>query len=120
MRMVPYVEKAKEKGPATSDAKVLRAWLESTAEGVVRVPITVRAGGLAGVRWDLAIGALDVTMSDSALGVSFEDRVRQACQSDRPCRVWVEGRWRGGVLHIIHFSRAIAADEVADFVEREK
>ncbi|MBL8916803.1 MAG: hypothetical protein JNM17_39235 [Archangium sp.] len=120
MRMVPYAEKAKEKGPSTGDASALKAWLEGTKEAVLRVPITVIAGGMPGERWELKIGALDIAMSDSALGVSFEDRVRQASQGTRPVVVWVEGRWREGKLHIIHFSRRANDGEPVDFVEREK
>lgn len=120
MQLVPYSEKAKERGPSTSDAAVLKAWLDGVKDTVVRVPITVVAGGVPGERWVLKVGALDVSMSDSALGISFEERVRQVSKGQRPVVVWVEGRWRDGTVHVIHFSRAAAEGEAVDFVEREK
>jgi hypothetical protein len=119
MRMVPYVEKTKQRGPSLLPASALKQWLDGVGDAVVRVPITVKAGGVPGEPWDLAIGELSVKLNDSALGVSFEERVRQVSQGQRPVRVWVEGRWRDGVVHVLHFSRAIPDGEAADFVERE-
>ncbi|MFT3712007.1 MAG: hypothetical protein QM817_30565 [Archangium sp.] len=119
--MVPYVEKAKQRGPSITSEGPLKAWLDGVGNGVIRVPLTVVSGGFPGEPWVLKIGALSVKMNDSALGVSFEDRVRQVSKGSRPVRVWVEGRWDAAntTVKIIHFSRAIADDEAADYVERE-
>jgi hypothetical protein len=119
--LVPYVEKAKSAGPKLEPSEALRAWLDGCAGAVIRLPLTVVSGGLPGERRVTKLGALEVRVEDSALGVSFDDRVRMACKDARPCRVWVEGRWSAAdqTVKVLHFSRAVAADEAADFVERE-
>jgi hypothetical protein len=118
--MVPYVEKAKVSGPKVEPLDGLKAWLAGVGEAVIRVPLTVVSGGVPGVARVVKLGALEVRVDDMALGVSFDERVRQACANQRPCRVWVEGRWSEGTLRVIHFARAVKEGEAADFVEREK
>lgn len=115
--MVGYVEKAKEQGPKLTPTAPLEAWLEASKGRVVRVPLSVRVEVLAR---EVKLGELPVKVDDSALGVSFDDRVRSACKGETvACRVWVEGRWADGTLKVLHFGRAVKPDEVADFVERE-
>lgn len=114
--MVPYAEKAKEKGPALEPVEALKAWLDEGGDSVVRVPLTVTQ---AAPSVDARIGTLRVDLDDSALGISLAERVRMACAEQKTCTVWVEGRWRDGTLKVLHFAREVVPDEKADFVERE-
>lgn len=115
--LVPYAEKAKERGPALEPVDALKAWLEDSGDAVLRVPLTVTQ--TPPMRLEARVGALPVRLDDTALGVSLVDRVRSACGETKTCTVWVEGRWRDGTLHVIHFAREVIVDEKADFVERE-
>ncbi|MGV3624593.1 MAG: hypothetical protein ACO1OB_27485 [Archangium sp.] len=115
--MVPYAEKAKEKGPPVEPVDALKAWLEASGDRVVRVPLTVTKTPPSDV--DARIGSMPVEVDDSALGISLAERVRMACAEEKTCTVWVEGRWRGGALKVIHFAREVVPQEKADFVERE-
>ena len=112
-RLKNYVEKAKERGPTLEPPAALVAWLEEAGDAVLRLPLTMREQGA-------QLGTLAVEVDDSALGIDLADRVRQACPGGQPCRVWVEGRWKRGTVQVLHFARAVGADEAADFVERER
>lgn len=112
--LTAYAEKPKEKGPALEPPEVLRKWFEDGGDSVVRVPLTVTQQPLTA-----RIGSLNVQLDDSALGISLAERVRMACGGEKSCTVWVEGRWRDGVLRVIHFAREVVPEEKADFVERE-
>lgn len=116
--MVPYVEKAKTQGPKLTQPELLEAWLTDAGDAVLRLPITVERGPY-GQRLGAKLGARELLIDDSALGVALSERLRSACGEQNPCRVWVEGRWRNGTLQVLHFSRAVAPGEAADFVERE-
>ena len=115
--LTPYQEKPKARGPRLEPLAELKRWLEAQP-GVLRVPLTLERGAPRG--WTRAwLGPLEVKVSDSALGVSLADRLQVACPGEGECRVWVEGRWRDGKFHVLHFSRAIRPGEDADFVEYE-
>ena len=115
---VPYVEKAKTVGPKLHEKEALETWLANAHEAVLRLPVTIERGGY-GQRVGAKLGEREVGIDDSALGLSLTDRLRSASPSENPCRVWVEGRWRDGTIQVLHFERAVAAGEAADFVERE-
>jgi hypothetical protein len=99
--MKPYPEIQYERGPAANAPKdTLLAWLVSQvdADGSpkrVRMPVTIRfrddGMGIAGG----TVGALDITLSDSSLGVSLADHVRREC-ADRAagCSMHLVGRWQ--------------------------
>ncbi len=114
--MVPYVEKAMEQGPRLAPLEPLRAWLEASTGRVVRLPLSAHIEVL---KREVKLGELTVAVDDSALGVSFDDRVRAVCKGLQTCRVWVEGRWADGTLKVLHVGRAVGPDEAADVVERE-
>ena len=111
--LTAYVEQAKEPGPKLAPEAALVAWLEGAGDAVLRLPLTIVDQGA-------RLGSLAVEVDDTALGISLADRVRQACPGGRPCRVWVEGRWKHGTVQVLHFARAVGADEAADAVERER
>lgn len=115
--LVRYAEKQKERGPSLEPVEVLKTWLAGVGDAVLRVPLTVTQTPPAWLEG--RIGALPVELDDGALGVSLADRVRHECGEQKTCVVWVEGRWRDGTLHVVHFARAVVPDEKADFVERE-
>jgi hypothetical protein len=114
---VPYVETAKTVGPKLSEKELLDTWLAEAHDAVLRLPVTVERGGY-GQSIRAKLGEREVRLDDSALGLSLTDRLRSACPEENPCRVWVEGRWSDGTIQVLHFDRAVAPGEAADFVER--
>lgn len=104
----------------------LVAWLDHNggardigAAPVLKLPVTIAMDadrlGITGA----TLGALTVTLDDTALGIALKDRVRQKYPVGAPSlRVWVEGRWRGaGVIQVTRFAGVIAAGDAGDRVE---
>ena len=114
---VPYVETAKTVGPKLSQQELLETWLAEAHDAVLRLPVTIERRGY-GQSIGAKLGEREVRIDDSALGVSLTDRLRSVCPEESPCRVWVEGRWSDGTIQVLHFDRAVAPGEAADFVER--
>jgi hypothetical protein len=91
MRKQDFVAPLFADGPRV-DASDFEAWLAT--QGPVRLPFTIwrnpeRVG---------AIGVLEarpekvLRLSDGALGVPLDERLRQLCGDGEPCRVWLAGK----------------------------
>ena len=104
----------------------LVAWLDHNggspdlgAAPVLKLPVTIAMDadrlGITGA----TLGALAVTLDDTALGIALKDRVRQKYPVGAPSlRVWIEGRWRGdGKIQGTRFAGVIAAGDAGDRVE---
>jgi hypothetical protein len=122
MRMMtkhPEPELIFAKGPEVAPAAELVTWLEAqvTDEGKakdVKLPVrlTFGEGGL-GIA-TTHVGEMEIDVSDSALGVSLQERARAACPERDVCTMWLIGRWEApATLHVYYIPRPIAADEVA-------
>jgi hypothetical protein len=98
-------------GPTIDPPAKLLEWLEKTATAEpkrhIRLPVVVRfadqhriglAGGHIGVSLAVTPDAIQVSLDDTAMGISLLDRVRDACPDEKQtaCAVWLEGRWAGG------------------------
>jgi hypothetical protein len=119
--LVPYAEKSKETGPKLAPVEALKTWLSQQGDGVLRLPITLNRSAMPRMfERSAKLGELSVEVDDAALGVSLSEHAHRACPDANVCTVWLEGRWKSGTVQVLHFSRAVAAGEVADFVEREK
>ena len=119
--MAPHVEKSFTVGPKLLPAADLSKWLDAKRDTVLlRLPVTITRGRV-GEPLRAKLGEIDVRLDDGALGVSLEDRLREACPDGATCRVWLEGRFRGrGEIQVLHFARAVRSGEAADFVEVER
>jgi hypothetical protein len=86
-----YVPPIFAPGPSVTDAG-FDAWMR--AQPSVKLPFTIwrkpRRIGAIGVH--AAPPATPLRFSDGALGVPLDERLRQLCGSEDPCRVWLAGR----------------------------
>lgn len=91
MRKQDYVAPIFADGPRVDDPG-FEAWLE--AQGPVKLPFTIwrkpRRVGAIGVH--AAVPAKVLRLSDGALGVPLDERLRQACGDAEVCRIWLAGR----------------------------
>jgi hypothetical protein len=96
------------KGAALTPAKDLIAWFDAQERNgeprLTRVPVVLKREGVAFSRRGARIGtgpdALEVFVSDAALGIGITDRARKC--TEPTCPFLVEGYWRGtqdGVYH---------------------
>jgi len=98
-------------GPTIDPPAKLLEWLEKTAAAEpsrrIRLPVVVRFtnqhrigldGGHIGVSAAVTPDAIQVSLDDTAMGISLLDRVRGACPDEKEtsCAVWLEGTWAGG------------------------
>ena len=89
------------KGAALTPKQDLVAWFESQKRNgeprLTRVPIVLKKGAvgfqLRGAKIGTAPDALEVFVSDAALGVGLADRARSCTEAT--CNFIVEGYWRG-------------------------
>jgi len=85
-------------GPGLDDPAALRAWLEAEAERdgarpTFRLPVTLDfAEDAPNVIASARVGALAVSLDDTALGIPLADRARVLC-SEVPCALWLEAQW---------------------------
>jgi hypothetical protein len=89
-----------QRGPAlTSSPQELLAWFEAqTDDGharLTRVPVVLHKHAIGWSTTGALIGALEVHLTDAALGIGLAMRAL-ACAEDR-CAFLVEGWWRGAV-----------------------
>lgn len=119
------------KGAPLSPAKSLIAWFEAQKRNgeprLTRVPIVLKRGDVGfsprGVRIGGAPDALEVYVSDAALGVGITDRAR-TCTAET-CPFIVEGYWRGDEDGVYHYelrtasSAPITPQELAAFTHAE-
>jgi hypothetical protein len=83
-----------KQGPAVADAKKLTAWL-AEQKGLVKLPATLKRGQIGFVGKGAVAGGLTFDCDDTGLGISLEDRARQACGTDaKTCALWVVGKWK--------------------------
>jgi hypothetical protein len=110
------------KGPAlSSSASDLVAWFEAQKRNgeprMTRVPIVMKKGDTGWSTQGVKLGALDVRISDAALGMSMAMRA-QKCK-DATCPFLVEGFWRGKDDGSYHYEirnapkQPLTADELA-------
>jgi hypothetical protein len=98
-------------GPPIDPPAKLLEWLEKTATAEprrhIRLPVVVRFanqhrigldGGHIGVSPAVTPDSIQVSLDDTAMGISLLDRVRDACPDEKQteCAVWLEGTWAGG------------------------
>lgn len=103
-------------GPAVTPTGALKTWLDAQNETtMVRIPVAVAvsalgtSGGAVGTGADL----LQITLSDSRLGVSLADRAREACGPEATsCALWLWGTWKDGTLSISKVEGPATADEL--------
>lgn len=92
MRKEEYVAPLFADGPAVTDPG-FAAWL-AEQRGPVKLPFTIwrkpRRVGAVGVH--ASPPATVLRFSDGALGVPLNERLRQLCADQEPCRVWLSGR----------------------------
>jgi len=116
------------KGPAvTSPPNDLVAWFAAQQRNgeprMTRVPIVLSQGDAGWSNRGVKIGALEVYISDAALGQSIAMRAMK-CQ-DATCAFIVEGFWRGQQETGYHYEvrnapkRPATADELAAFTHVE-
>ncbi len=86
MRMQNFVPPIYADGPRVDEA-AFAAWFPKQTD--VKVPFTIW-------RKPTRVGAVGVftklSFNDSALGISLDERLRQSCANEEPCRVWLSGR----------------------------
>ena len=108
-RKQPMPPRIFERGAPLTPADQLVAWLGAQGDRVVRVPVVFSRwpGGVGYSFQDARIGAAPdaptVSVSDSALGIGLNDRLRRHVELPLPetAAILVEARWRNGELHII-------------------
>jgi hypothetical protein len=103
--MTAPADRAFTDGAALADPTALRAWLDAAGDRIVRLPIVVDFDGISYSSPRIAVLNLAIELDDAALGVGLADRVRVAgnggAQAWLPTvGLWLEGTWRGGVLHV--------------------
>jgi hypothetical protein len=83
------------RGPSVSAPREeLLAWFESTAPRLTRVPVVLRRGQVGFEYRGAMIGALEVHVTDGALGISLAQRAMRGANGDT-CTFLVEGVWHG-------------------------
>jgi hypothetical protein len=86
MRKQDFVPPIYADGPRVDDAGFAE-WFAKHPD--VKVPFTIW-------RKPTRVGAVGVftklRFNDSALGISLDERLRQLCANEEPCRVWLSGR----------------------------
>ena len=119
------------KGAALTPAKELVAWFEAQQRDgqprLTRVPIVLKRGDVGfssrGARIGGSPDALEVFVSDAALGIGIADRARK-CTGDT-CPFLVEGYWRGDEDGAYHYEirsagrEPITSDELATISHAE-
>lgn len=83
------------RGPALADAKAALAFLEKH-DGLVKLPTTLKRGDVGFTTRGATAGALTFHADDTKLGVSLDDRARQACGDQKTCTLWLFGHWAKG------------------------
>jgi len=116
------------KGPAlTSSANDLVAWFEAQKRNdeprMTRVPIVLKRGDAGWSVRGVKIGAVEVFVSDTALGMGIAMRANKC--SGETCPFLVEGFWRGKDEGSYHYEirnagkNPMTADELAAFTHAE-
>lgn len=116
------------KGPQlTSSANDLVAWFETQKRDgeprMTRVPIVLRRGDAGWSSHGVKIGAVEVFVTDAALGIGIAMRANKC--GDGTCAFLVEGFWRGKQDTGYHYEirnagRApMTTDELAAFTHAE-
>lgn len=83
-----------EPGPLVPDASGLKSWLEAHRGWRLRVPVVFELGEPGHGFRRSHIGAVEVRVTDLALGIPLSERIAQKCGRDaRRCALWLEGRY---------------------------
>jgi hypothetical protein len=83
-----------EPGPPVTDTAALTAWLEANRGKRLRLPIVIELEAQSRRFQRLSVGALELRVTDMALGVPLSERIAQKCGRDaRRCALWLEGRY---------------------------
>lgn len=89
-----------EMGPKLSDAKAALAFLEKH-DGMVKLPATLKRGDVGFATSGVSAGALSFRADDTKLGISLNDKARQACGDQKTCTLWLFGKWvKGSKEHV--------------------
>jgi hypothetical protein len=88
-----------KQGPKLDDAKAAAAFL-SKHKGAVKLAVTLKRAKVGFDKKGAKAAALDLSVDDTALGVSLDDRANFACGAAATCELWLVGDWRSGVLHV--------------------
>lgn len=87
-------------GPSVEDTEALCAWLQ-THDGdrrQLRLPVSMEDLGVAVENF--LVGCVAIDVDDTALGVSLADRVHAKSEGQTRCKLWLEGYWSSGTLHL--------------------
>ena len=120
---MPKVSREWMKGPRlTAPAEELVAWLDAQKRGdeprLVRVVLVLSRGDAGFSTSRVRIGALEVDITDYALGVGLRDRTHRAVGDT--CAFLSEGYWRDGTFDLRDTSqRPLAPEELAAFTHLE-
>lgn len=83
-----------EPGPSITDTEALKAWLEANREKRLRLPIVIELATQSRRFERSSVGAIELRVTDLALGVPLSERIAQKCGRDaRRCALWLEGRY---------------------------
>lgn len=97
MRLDDYVPPIFADGPALGEPGFDR-WLAT--QGLVKLPFTIwrhpRRVGAVGVH--AARPAQVLRFTDGALGIALDERLREFCRDEDPCRLWLAGRFGDPLL----------------------
>ncbi|MBL8954206.1 MAG: hypothetical protein JNK82_25740 [Myxococcaceae bacterium] len=76
-----------KRGPKLDEGKKFFA----THKGTVKLAVTLKRGQVGFDKKGAKAGPLELSLDDAALGVSLDDRARQACAEAATCELWLVG-----------------------------
>ncbi len=83
-----------EPGPPVTNTAGLTAWLEANRGKHLRLPIVFELGKPGHRFKRSSVGAIELRVTDLALGVPLSERIAQKCGRDASrCALWLEGRY---------------------------
>ncbi|WP_309888300.1 hypothetical protein [Archangium sp.] len=83
-----------EPGPVVTDTKALTTWLEANRGKRLRLPVVLERGELGQGLERSRVGAVELHVTDLALGVPLSERMAQKCGREATrCALWLEGRY---------------------------
>ena len=118
--LTPYPQLDFVNGPAVADTPALSAWL-SEHDGdrrLLALPVSMDNLGIEVTNF--AVGSISIAVSDSALGVSLADHVRAKSEPNTRCRLWLQGFWSEGTLHLRRVGDPVDGEVVRAAIEADQ
>jgi len=104
----PYRPRPMEPGCALADRATLRAWLDTTAGQLVRLPCTLPFRDTR----EAHVGELAFPLDDTALGVGVATHAKDGAA------LWLEGHWRApGILRVVHVAGRVEGEPTHALIE---